>query len=359
MSAPHEPHQRDAAVARRGGGRRGHRGDRAPAGSPRARGSPRSRRPSPTRQQAAHAVAVSSCTTALHLALVVAGIGPGDDVVVPSFSFIATANAAHVRRRAPGVRRRRPGDRQPHRGDRRGRAHPAHPGGHRRGPGRRPGRPRRDPRAAATRAASWSSRTRRAAPARPTGAARSAPGPRSPPGRSTRARSSPPARAACSPPSRAEWAARARRLREHAMSVSAADRHASVLAPAGAVRRGRLQLPDDRPAGRGRPGAARPARRDRRPPPGAGRRLRQGDRRDRPGCARSRTPRGAPRNFQSFWVEVLPDVPDRPRGAAEALAEADISARRGIMAAHRQPAYAELVTGTARCRSPSGSPTAR
>lgn len=43
---------------------------------------------------AAHAVAVSSCTTALHLALVVAGIGPDDEVVVPSLSFIATANAA-------------------------------------------------------------------------------------------------------------------------------------------------------------------------------------------------------------------------------------------------------------------------
>jgi perosamine synthetase len=40
-----------------------------------------------------HAVAVSSCTTALHLALLVAGVGPGDEVVVPSFSFIATANA--------------------------------------------------------------------------------------------------------------------------------------------------------------------------------------------------------------------------------------------------------------------------
>ncbi len=42
---------------------------------------------------AAHAVAVSSCTAALHLALVAAGIGPGDEVVVPSLSFIATANA--------------------------------------------------------------------------------------------------------------------------------------------------------------------------------------------------------------------------------------------------------------------------
>lgn len=40
-----------------------------------------------------HAVAVSSCTTALHLALVCAGVGPGDEVIVPSMSFIATANA--------------------------------------------------------------------------------------------------------------------------------------------------------------------------------------------------------------------------------------------------------------------------
>lgn len=42
---------------------------------------------------AADAVALSSCTTALHLALVVLGVGPGDEVVVPSLSFIATANA--------------------------------------------------------------------------------------------------------------------------------------------------------------------------------------------------------------------------------------------------------------------------
>ena len=42
---------------------------------------------------AGEGVAVSSCTTALHLALVVLGIAAGDEVVVPSFSFIATANA--------------------------------------------------------------------------------------------------------------------------------------------------------------------------------------------------------------------------------------------------------------------------
>jgi dTDP-4-amino-4,6-dideoxygalactose transaminase len=42
---------------------------------------------------AAHGVALSSCTTALHLSLHILGIGPGDEVVVPSFSFIATANA--------------------------------------------------------------------------------------------------------------------------------------------------------------------------------------------------------------------------------------------------------------------------
>jgi dTDP-4-amino-4,6-dideoxygalactose transaminase len=42
---------------------------------------------------AKYAVACSSCTTALHMALQVAGIGPGDEVIVPSMSFIATANA--------------------------------------------------------------------------------------------------------------------------------------------------------------------------------------------------------------------------------------------------------------------------
>jgi dTDP-4-amino-4,6-dideoxygalactose transaminase len=42
---------------------------------------------------APEAVATSSCTTALHLALLGAGVGPGDEVICPSFTFIATANA--------------------------------------------------------------------------------------------------------------------------------------------------------------------------------------------------------------------------------------------------------------------------
>jgi perosamine synthetase len=39
-----------------------------------------------------HAVAVSSGTAGLHLALLALGIGPGDEVIVPSFTFIAAAN---------------------------------------------------------------------------------------------------------------------------------------------------------------------------------------------------------------------------------------------------------------------------
>lgn len=41
----------------------------------------------------AHAVAVASCTAALHLAYLGAGVGPGDEVIVPSFTFVATAAA--------------------------------------------------------------------------------------------------------------------------------------------------------------------------------------------------------------------------------------------------------------------------
>ena len=40
-----------------------------------------------------YAVATTSCTTALHAALSVSSIGPGDEVILPSLSFIATANS--------------------------------------------------------------------------------------------------------------------------------------------------------------------------------------------------------------------------------------------------------------------------
>jgi perosamine synthetase len=50
---------------------------------------------------AKHAIAVSSCTTALHLAFIGAGIGPGHEVLCPSLSFIATANSIRYVGAAP------------------------------------------------------------------------------------------------------------------------------------------------------------------------------------------------------------------------------------------------------------------
>ena len=38
-------------------------------------------------------LAVNSCTAALEIALIVAGLAPGDDVILPSFTFVSTANA--------------------------------------------------------------------------------------------------------------------------------------------------------------------------------------------------------------------------------------------------------------------------
>lgn len=45
------------------------------------------------RHQVPYALATTSCTTALHLILAAMGIGPGDEVIVPSFTWVATANA--------------------------------------------------------------------------------------------------------------------------------------------------------------------------------------------------------------------------------------------------------------------------
>jgi dTDP-4-amino-4,6-dideoxygalactose transaminase len=48
-----------------------------------------------------HAVALANCTTALHLAYLAAGVGPGDEVVVPGITFVATAAAARYCGAAP------------------------------------------------------------------------------------------------------------------------------------------------------------------------------------------------------------------------------------------------------------------
>ncbi len=42
-----------------------------------------------------YALATSSCTGALHMALLALGIGPGDEVIVPDITWVATANAVH------------------------------------------------------------------------------------------------------------------------------------------------------------------------------------------------------------------------------------------------------------------------
>lgn len=292
-----------------------------------------------------HAVAVSSCTTGLHLALMVAGVTAGDDVVVPSFSFIATANAvvylgarpvfADVDRQTGNVTAATmesaltssttaviivdqggvPVDLAPIRAlcDPRGivvvQDSACGAGSTYRG----------RPVAAGAEIAAWSFHPRKIITTGEGGMITT---------------------------SRADWAARARRLREHAMSMSAADRHASVLAPpeeylevgfnyrmtdlqaaVGLVQLGRLPEIVDRrrqiAAGYGKAIA------------------------EIPGLRLVADPPYGTTNFQSCWVEVGPDYGTERDGLLAALADADISARRGIMASHRQPAYATRDNGTA------------
>ena len=60
---------------------------------------------------------------------------------------------------------------------------------------------------------------------------------------------------------------------------------------------------------------------------------------DVPGLRTVRDPAWGESNFQSFWVELDASFPLDRGELLSALAEAGISARAGIMAAHRQPAY--------------------
>ena len=48
-----------------------------------------------------HAIAVTNGTAALHLICLAAGLGPGDEVIVPSLTFVATVNAIATRARRP------------------------------------------------------------------------------------------------------------------------------------------------------------------------------------------------------------------------------------------------------------------
>ena len=297
------------------------------------------------RMEAGHAVAASSCTTALHLALVVAGAGPGDDVVVPSFSFIATANApTYVGARpvfadvdpvtgnltadtvqaalTPATRAviavdqgGVPVDLEPLRAlcDPLGITvleDAACAAG-----SRYAGRPA----GAGAEIAAWSFHPRKILTTGEGGMLTT---------------------------SNPEWAARARALREHAMSLSAAERSTSVLAPAEAYTEVgyNFRMTDLQAA----VGLVQLERLD-----AVVRRRRE--------LAAGYTkafaeieflrpvadPPWGESNFQSYWVEVLPGFGTDRNGVLEALAAADISARRGIMAAHLEPAYRNRDTGRA------------
>jgi dTDP-4-amino-4,6-dideoxygalactose transaminase len=136
-----------------------------------------------------------------------------------------------------------------------------------------------------------------------------------------------------------EWAKRARRLREHAMSVSATERHQSVLAPAEQYLEVgfNYRMTDVQAAigiaqlnklcemvSRRRVLAC----------------MYQDALADIPGLRCVADPVNGCGNYQSFWIEIdSRHRVSRDELVAE-LASAGISARRGIMAAHRQPAHA-------------------
>ncbi|MDR6436350.1 dTDP-4-amino-4,6-dideoxygalactose transaminase [Paenarthrobacter nicotinovorans] len=296
-------------------------------------------------QQAGFAVATSSCTTALHLALVVAGVGPGDDVVVPSFSFIATANAATYVGARPvfadvdpatgcvtaetlkaaltpatkaviavdqgGV----PVDLDPIRAlcDPLGitvvedaacaigsRYHGL-------------------PVGAGAEVAAWSFHPRKILTTGEGGMLST---------------------------SREDFADTSRRLREHAMSVSAADRHASILAPPEEyLEIGFNYRMTDLQAAVGlvQLGRLREAIQRRRELAATYTNAFAGIE----GLRLVGDPDYGTSNFQSCWLEVGPEFPVGRDGLMSVLAEDGISARRGIMAAHRQPAYAGKDTGAA------------
>lgn len=292
------------------------------------------------RVNAEHAIAVSSCTTALHLALIVAGVAPGDDVVVPSFSFIASTNAPVYVGAKPvfadvdaATGNLTPETVEAVLTPRTKAVILVHQGGV---PADAPAvralceprgivviedaacalgsRYHGRPAAGDAAIAAWSFHPRKLLTTGEGGMITTG---------------------------NADWAARVRRLREHAMSVSAAERHLSVLPPAeeyievgfnyrmtdiqaavGIVQLDRLEAIVHR----------------RREIVATYQRALSG----MPGLRTVADPPGAESNFQSFWIEVRPPYPLDREALLAHLAAHDISARRGIMAAHRQPAYKDL-----------------
>lgn len=292
-------------------------------------------------QHAEHAVATSSCTTALHVALVVAGVGPGDDVIVPSFSFVATANApvyvgarpvfADVDVETGNLTRATLAEAIT---ERTRAVIAVDQGGV--PVNLQPLRELCDPLGIVVveDAACGAGSTYRG---RPVGA-----------GAEIAAWSFHPRKLLTTgeggmlTTSRADWAQRARRLREHAMSVSAAERHASVLAPPECYDEvGFNYRMTDLQAAVGL------VQLERLPEMVARRRqLAEGYAKvvaDVRGLRMVGDPPWGTTNFQSCWIEVEREHPLDRAGLMAHLAEAGISARRGIMAAHRQPAHAGRV----------------
>jgi perosamine synthetase len=286
---------------------------------------------------AAHGVAVSSCTTGLHLALIAVGVKPGDEVIVPSLSFIATANAVRYAGATPVFAdvELATGNVTVETLDRvrtaRTRAVIAvHQGGL-----------PLDLRALRAATAEWGvALVEDAACAagstvdgRPAGA-----------GALVAAWSFHPRKLITTGEGGMvtvddpQWAVRLKRLREHGMNVSAADRHASaqpileayletgynyrmtdIQAAIGLVQLDRL----DGIVAQRRALAARYHE------------LLA----DLPGTVPVRDPAHGTTNYQSFWVMLTPEFGATRDEALAALAAAGVSARRGIMAAHLEPAY--------------------
>jgi dTDP-4-amino-4,6-dideoxygalactose transaminase len=287
---------------------------------------------------AAHGVAMSSCTTGLHAALYLLGVRPGDEVVVPSFSFIATANAVRYCGAQPVfadvdeitgnltaatlepvlTKRTRavivvdqggvPADVDPIRAlctqrgvalleDAACAAGSTYRGGSV---------------GAGAALAAWSFHPRKLVTT----------------GEGGMITTDDPA-----------WAVRLRRLREHGMSVSASDRHASgQVAPESYLETGfNFRMTDVQAA----IGLVQLSRLD-----GMVARRRELAARyqealaDLPGLRTVRDPAWGTTNYQSFWVVLPADAAISRNDLLDALAAAGISARRGIMAAHLEPAYA-------------------